>query len=377
MIYLDSAATTLQKPPEVLRAAAQALVTCANPGRSGHKPALKAAEIVYDCRVAAAEFFGMDAPERVVFTHNATHALNIAIKSTLHNGGHAVISGYEHNSVVRPLEAFRERGVSYTAAHSALFSPEDVCRQIRNSLRPDTVCVILNHVSNVFGFVLPVKKIDDLCHERGIPLILDASQSAGTQPLNVKDLRSTAFVCMPGHKGLYGPQGTGILLCCKADTHYSLIEGGTGSLSMELTQPTFLPDGLESGTLNVPGIAGLREGLRFVQRHREEIRQRETALVRKAAEGLGSLHGTEVFFDSACQGGVLSFRTEKTDTSDLCQKLADRGICARAGLHCAPLAHKSAGTLPDGTVRISFSAFNTERECERFLKTANDFLKSR
>ncbi|MBR5389971.1 MAG: aminotransferase class V-fold PLP-dependent enzyme, partial [Clostridia bacterium] len=225
-------------------------------------------------------------------------------------------------------------------------------------------------------FILPLDRIDGLCAERGLPLIVDASQSAGVLPLNAGAMRAAAFLCMPGHKALYGPQGTGILLCCQDKTLYSLIEGGTGSLSLETRQPDFLPDMLESGTLNVPGIAGLREGLRFVSREREAIRRREERLLHQAAEGLSLLPGIEVYVSRQCQSGVLSFRSRRCDPADLCQRLADRGVCLRGGLHCAPLAHRSGGTLPEGTARLSFSAFTTPAELERFLWILNELLKS-
>ena len=362
MIYLDSAATTLQKPPSVVRAMDRALLTCANPGRSGHGPALRAQETVFACRELAAQLFGLEAPERVIFTQNATHALNIAIRSVFHGGGHAVISGYEHNSVVRPLTALAEEGVTFTPAHSPLFDPDGAYQAVVEALRPDTRCVIVNHVSNVFGYILPIREIDGLCLRRGIPLILDVSQSAGVLDIDLRDLPGTHFLCMPGHKGLYGPQGTGLLLCAREEPVRSLTQGGTGSLSLDPRQPDFLPDGLESGTLNVPGIAGLAEGLRFVLRRREEIAQRERALLFLAAEGLKAQEGTQVFFDPGCQSGVLSFRKTGWDPGDLCAALGRAGICTRGGLHCAPLAHKSAGTLPEGTVRLSFSAFNTRGE---------------
>lgn len=376
MIYLDNAATTLQKPSAVAKAMEQALYTCANPGRSGHRPAMKAAETVYECRRAAAEFFGLDAPERVVFTLNATHALNLAIKSLLHEGGHAVISGYEHNSVVRPLEAMAERGVSYTAAVSPLFRPELVCPAIERAITPQTRCVIVTHVSNVFGFVLPLAEIDALCRKKGLPLVVDASQSAGLLPLDARALSAAVFLCMPGHKGLYGPQGTGLLLCCKDTKLYSLMEGGTGSLSLETHQPDFLPDALESGTLNVPGIAGLREGLRFAAKRREAILRRERALLAQTAELLSALPELELFIGDGCQSGVLSLRPRAGDPAALCEALAERGVCVRGGLHCSPLAHRSAGTLPEGTVRLSFSAFSTPDQAEDLARILKESLKT-
>lgn len=376
MIYLDAAATTLQKPTSVRRAMVQAMETCANPGRSGHKPAMRAAEIVYDCRQAAAAFFHLEQPERVIFTQNATQGLNIAIKTLLHGGGHAVISGYEHNSVVRPLEALAEQGGSYTVASAPLFERKAVVEAINAALTADTRCVILNHVSNVFGFRQPLEKVDALCRERNIPLVVDASQSAGLLSLNLSRLPGTAFVCMPGHKSLYGPQGTGILLCCKDVEPYSILQGGTGSFSLELQQPDLLPDRLESGTLNVPGIAGLREGIRFVSANQQEIREREECLVRRIAEGLGNISGCEVWYDPVGQNSVMSFRWKRVEPAALGQWLAERGICVRCGLHCAPLAHQSAGTLPEGTVRVSVSAFNTPAEGERFLQAVSAWTKA-
>lgn len=364
MIYLDAAATTLQKPPAVRHAMARAMVECANPGRSGHRPAMSAARVVYDCREAAAQFFSLEDPERVVFTMNATHGLNIAVQSLLHRGGHAVITGYEHNSVVRPLEHLAEKGVTYTVARWPLFDRTAACVAVAQALQPHTRCVIVNHVSNVFGSLAPLEEIDALCAQKGIPLIVDASQSAGVMPLDLSRLRAAAFVCMPGHKGLYGPQGTGILLCCKETELYSLIQGGTGSASLEKRQPRWLPDALESGTLNVPGIAGLREGLRFAAAHREALREREEAHCRQLAQQLCSISGVTCWHHDRLQSGVLSFRLEGADPETVGSRLAQMGICVRCGLHCAPLAHESAGTLPWGTVRVSFSAFNRAADAQ-------------
>ena len=239
MIYFDNAATTLQKPSAVYQAVQDAMRTCANPGRGGHKPSLEAAQVVFDCREAVAEFLGLDEPERVVFTQNATHALNIAIKNVLYAGGHAVVSGYEHNSVVRPLEALKDRGVTYTVATSPLFDQQAALQTVCDAVTEQTKCVIINHVSNVFGFILPVQQIDAFCKKKGIPLILDASQSAGILPIHIKDFQSVRFVCMPGHKSLYGPMGTGILLCCNECSPHTVMEGGTGSNSIETVQPDF------------------------------------------------------------------------------------------------------------------------------------------
>ena len=227
--------------------------------------------------------------------------------------------------------------------------------------------VICNHVSNVFGFILPVEGIAALCRERGIPFVLDASQSAGCLPVHMGEL-GAAFVAMPGHKGLYGPQGTGLLLC-GAETH-PLLVGGTGSASALQAMPDFLPDRLEAGTHNMPGIAGLLEGLRYVQTQgTERILTHERRLIRQAAAGLSRIPGVTVYGDGgAVQAGVLSFQIDGMDCEAVGEALGARGIAVRAGLHCAPLAHQSAGTLEAGTVRASVSAFNTPREVERFTQ---------
>lgn len=364
MIYLDSAATTLQKPASVSRAVGYAVNHLASPGRGGHAPAMRAADTAFACREAAAELFHVKEPDNVVFTMNATHALNIAIKSIVKPGDTVVISGYEHNAVTRPLAAIPDLDVKIAA--SDLFDPEDILRAFREMVTGDVSCVICNHVSNVFGYVLPVTEISALCARRGVPFILDASQSAGTLPVYMDQLQA-AFVAMPGHKGLYGPQGTGLLLCGHETT--PILEGGTGSLSAVQEMPDFLPDRLEAGTHNVTGIAGLLEGIRFVQsRTPEGILNHERLLTAQAAERLSAIPGVEVYAAPRlfCQAGVLSFRVRGMDCEEVGERLGEQGIAVRAGLHCAPLAHRSAGTFDTGTVRCSLSAFNTRREVEQF-----------
>lgn len=376
MIYFDSAATSFQKPGTVPAAMAEAMATMSSPGRGGYPAAVRAADTAFDCRCALAELYHLKNPENVAFTLNATHALNIAIKSALHQGGHAVVTGYEHNSVVRPLEAMAEQGVTYTVAASKLFDPQDMVEQIGRAIRPDTKCVIVNHVSNVFGFVAHLEQIDALCARRGLPLIVDASQSAGVLPLDCSRFQSVIFVCMPGHKGLYGPQGTGILLCCKDCPLYSLTQGGTGSNSLELTQPAFLPDVFESGTLNVPGIAGLEAGIRFLQREGlAAVGQRERELADRFAEQVQQVPGVCCYHCPSCQAGVVAI-TGPIPSEELAGRLGAEGICTRAGLHCSPLAHRSAGTLPDGAVRFSFSWFNTRQEAETAALTVKKVLKN-
>ena len=356
MIYLDSAATTLQKPPAVARAAAVAINRMASPGRGGYPAAMAAADTIFACRETAARLFHVPEPDQVVLTMNATHGLNLAIKTLVSPGDTVLISGYEHNAVTRPLAAIPN--VTVKVADAPLFQPEAMVERFREQMTPEVSCVICTHVSNVFGYVLPVERIAALCRERGVPLILDASQSAGALPVHLKEL-GAAFIAMPGHKGLYGPQGTGLLLC--AQPARPLMEGGTGSLSMLQEMPDFLPDRLEAGTHNVPGAAGLLEGLRFVERRGPaQILEHERHLAVQCVRALSRLEGVTVYAAPrlAHQAGVVSFRLEGMDCEEAGTRLARQGIAVRSGLHCAPLAHRTAGTLETGTVRASFSAFN-------------------
>ncbi len=375
MIYFDSAATTFQKPAEVAESVFRAMQELTSPGRGGYPSASKAEKIAFDCRVELQELFDAFSPEQVVFTMNATHALNIAIKSLVPPGGRVVISGYEHNAVTRPLAALQAKTI---VAEAALFSPEETVAAFERELHSDTCALICNHVSNVFGCAQPVNAIGALCKEHGIPFIIDASQSAGILPLSIEK-SGAAFIAMPGHKGLYGPQGTGALICREDVPVTPLIEGGTGSRSADVLMPEFLPDRLEAGTHNIPGIAGLLAGIRFVKmRGIERICREERVLAAVAAEGLRQIPGTNVFAEDGlfAQTGVLSFRHSRLSSEVFAERLAENGVAVRSGLHCAPLAHKTAGTLETGTVRLSFSAFNTMEEVFRFLNIADSLVSS-
>lgn len=374
MIYFDSAATTFQKPRAVADAMLAALATMSSPGRGGYPAAMAAADAAFDCRTELAELYHAESPEQVVFTMNATHGLNIAIKSLVPPGGRAVISGYEHNAVTRPLAAL---GAQVSVAAAPLFRPEAVTAAFDRLIVPGTDAVICSHVSNVFGFVQPVEAVAAICRQRGVPFIIDASQSAGMLTLDMAAL-GAAFIAMPGHKGLYGPQGTGVLLCGKDVPVRTLLEGGTGSLSMQQEMPDFLPDRLEAGTHNMPGIAGLLAGVRFVrQLGPENICREERLLAHQAAEGLRRVPRLTVHAlpDLAAQAGVLSIIPEQMDAEALGAALAERGIAVRAGLHCAPLAHRTAGTLNTGTVRLSFSHWNTREEVDRLLEAVGEIFQ--
>lgn len=371
MIYLDSAATTLLKPWDVSLASARAMRTAASVGRGGHAPARLASEIVFAARERAARLFGVAEPERVIFTMNATHALNIAIRSYDVAKRRVVVSGYEHNSVIRPLT---QAGAEIVRASGPLFDTKANLAAFAAALNPDTALAVVNHVSNVFGFVLPVADIAALCARRGIPLVIDASQSSGVCNIDLETLGAD-YIAMPGHKSLYGPQGTGLLLVGAGAPVRPLLTGGTGSQSRLAVMPEFLPDALEAGTHNVTGIAGLSEGLRFVAgRGAGAILEHERRLARAAAGMLSAVPGVICYasVDSACQTGVLSFVVSGVDCETVAERLAQKGIAVRAGLHCAPDAHISAGTGETGTVRASFCAFNTENDALALAEAVSD-----
>lgn len=370
MIYLDSAATTLEKPQAVPARTAWAMTHLASPGRGGYGAGMGAAELVYRTRERAAELFHVGAPERVALTSNATHGLNIAIHSLVPPGGTVVISGYEHNAVTRPLHAIP--GVRIRAAAGPLFDADGVYDAFQREIAPGMDAVICNHVSNVFGFIQPVERIAALCRERGVPLIVDASQSAGILPVDLEGW-GAAFVAMPGHKGLYGPQGTGLLLC--GGEAQPLLYGGTGSLSAQQEMPDFLPDRLEAGTQNVCGAAGLLAGMEFVARKgAERIHAYERGLACRMMDRLEGLSGVTVYRGEN-QSGLFSVVVDGMDCEDVAEALARRGIAVRAGLHCAPLAHQSAGTLDTGTVRFSFSAFNRADQIDRAAEALGGIVK--
>lgn len=364
MIYFDSAATTLQKPDTVPRAVEEAIRTMTTPGRGDYPAARKAAELMFRLRTTAAELFDVQEPDNVVLTGNATHGLNIAIKSLVHPGDHVVISGYEHNAVTRPLHAIGD--VHVTVVNGRLFDREQMLQGFMKAVTRDVKAVICTQVSNVFGYALPIDEIAALCRDRGVPLIVDASQAAGILPVKL-DEWGAAFVAMPGHKGLYGPQGTGLLLCGQTAKTSSLLEGGTGSLSRLQDMPEFLPDRLEAGTHNIHGAAGLLAGLEFVRETgMRNIAKHEAEIIRALGEGLRELGGCRVY--GGPDSSVLSIVPWCIEVEPLAELLASEGIAVRAGLHCAPLAHMTAGTAPGGTLRFSASWFNTMDEVEEILR---------
>ena len=361
MTYLDHGATSFPKPSQVVAAVGEAMATCANPGRGSHAAARAGAEALYRCREAAGELFRI-APEKVVLTMNCTHGLNMAIRTLVRPGDRVAISGFEHNAVTRPL---RGLGARVKVAGRRLFDWEDTLKAFTKALETRPKCAVFTHVSNVFGYILPVEEMARACRRRGIPFIIDAAQSAGAVDIDFEGLGAD-FIAMPGHKGLLGPMGTGLLLCGRLPRPFLM--GGTGSESESQTMPDFLPDRAEAGTANVPGFAGLEAGIRLVlEEGPGAIGARESTLAAYTAGELGKL-GYEVF-SGPHQLGTVSFRGKED-----CQTLCDRipGIALRAGLHCAPLAHKSAGTLETGTIRASFGWDSKQENAQRLLNEIKD-----
>ena len=367
MIYLDNGATSFPKPLQVRQAVVRAMQHCANPGRGGYPAAMAAASAVYDCRETAGELFHCS-PEQVVLTNNCTHGLNMAIGTLTEPGDTVAISGFEHNAVVRPLHAI---GAKMLISGRRLFDREDTLTQWEAALSKRPKAAVFTHVSNVFGYILPIEEMAKLCRKYHVPFIVDAAQSAGSLPLDFETLGAD-FVAMPGHKGLLGPHGTGLLLCRYLPK--SLMQGGTGGNSLSRSMPDGLPEGAEAGTLNVPGIAGLTAGMRCLKQIGiENLAKREHTQMKACAYGLKML-GIPTFTGED-QSGTLSF-IPKTDCEEAADLFAQKGIALRAGLHCAPLAHESAGTLETGTVRLSFGHNASRAQSQAFLAVAAELKRA-
>lgn len=374
MVYLDNAATTLIRPKSVIKAANKAMLNAAGYGRSGHKAALYAGEIVYKCRERVQKLFNLQSPEQAVFTLNATHALNQAIYSFAPKAKKIAITGYEHNSVVRPLYA---RNIDYYIIESKLFDEKSMLDGVQKALDNGCDLFIINHISNVFGQIAPIEQIDEMLYNANADMIIDASQSAGKRKIDLSKLKSAKALCTAGHKGLLGLTGTGILVVCTGEMLNPLMQGGTGSLSNDLNQPYMLPDRLESGTPNIVGIASLSEGINYILSldYKQNLKH-EQELLAKAVKELNQIPNIEVFSDSKNQAGVLSFRHKNISCEKIAEMLAENDICVRAGLHCAPLAHKSAGTLETGTVRVSFGFDTKIRDINELTLNLKKFLKN-
>ena len=364
MIYLDNAATTFPKPPEVSRAVAGVMEKIGgNPGRAGHAGALAGGRILEHGRELIAQYLHSSAPERVIFTLNCTDSLNIALRGVLHAGDEVLVSHGEHNAVMRPLMGYHDAGrikvVILPPDERGLLAPDTV----RAAIGPKTALCVLCHASNVTGVLQPAAAIARACHESGVPLLLDAAQTAGVEDIGAV---GADMIAMPGHKGLLGPMGTGVLYVGAGMLPRPLREGGTGSASESMRQPAMLPDRLESGTANLPGIAGLCQGVKFVLRHRAAIAEYEQALALRLRGGLRAIPRVTVYgAPDAPSVGVVSFNIAGMDNGYVADVVSGEKIAVRGGLHCAPAMHAYLGT--DGAVRASVGPYNTEREMDAFL----------
>lgn len=381
IIYLDNAATSFPKPPQVVEAIVHFLTKVgANAGRSGHRLSVEAGRIVYETREALAELFHITDPHRIVFGHNATEMINLVLKGFLRPGDHVVTSSMEHNSVMRPLRALEREGVEVSVvpcSQEGLIDPVDM----EKALRPNTRLIVLNHASNVTGTILPVREAGQIARQHGIFLLVDAAQTAGVYPID-PETDGIDFLAFTGHKGLFGPAGTGGLYIgprVPLEDLRPLKRGGTGSRSELEEQPDFLPDKYESGTQNLPGLAGLGAGVRFIlEKGVEEIRRHELELTALLLEGLSSIRRVKLYgpADLSLRVGIVSFNIEGMEPSDVALALDEEfGIMCRPGLHCAPSAHKTIGTFPRGTVRFSVGFFNTREEIERAIEAVEKLAR--
>ena len=381
MIYLDNAATSFPKPPGTVRAVYDFLVnTGANPGRSGHEMSISAARIVYETRDLINTFFNGPDPLRVVFTHNATYALNMALKGMLSPGCRVVTTSIEHNAVMRPLRSLEKKGVmvkTVLCRHDGTLEPAD----IEKALTQKTDMIVMSAASNVTGAVMPVREVGKIAHNRCIPFLVDAAQAGGAVEIDM-EFDYIDMLAFTGHKSLYGPPGTGGIIFGK-DIDVSkidpLIEGGTGSNSDTEYQPSVMPDRFESGTPNAAGIAGLKAGVEWViEKGRENILKREQHLASILIEGLSSIRGVTVYGPSDIneRTGVVSFTMDGIEVSDIGGILdTEYGIMTRVGLHCAPSAHKTTDTFPSGTVRMSIGAFTEEPEIDKAVAAVRAIAK--
>lgn len=369
MIYLDNGATSFPKPLSVRQNVDISLKKfSANPGRSGHSLSLRAAKEIFECRKRLKELFNVNSEEEIIFTENCTMALNTVIFGLLSEGDHVLISSMEHNSVTRPLESLKDKGVTYSTFDYS-YDDNVTVDNVRNLIKPETKLVICTHASNVFGFRFPIERICALCHAYGILFCVDSAQSAGVFDIDV-GTNQYDFVCMSGHKSLYGPMGTGVLILNNRNLK-PLLYGGTGTESVKKSQPEGLPEKFESGTQNMNGISGLKAGVDFVKnRGIKNIYNHEYKLAKRLFNGLANNRKVITYnksFDYGKVAPVVSFNIDGVYSEDIVAKLNKYGIMTRGGLHCSPLAHTTMNTIENGTVRVVPGAFNTINDINYLL----------
>ena len=379
MIYLDNAATTFPKPEAVYNAMMDCMKNyCANPGRAGHKLAMKAAREIYDTRENIAKLFNIDNPMNIVFTNNATDSLNLAIKGVVNKGDHIITTSMEHNSVIRPIKALEKVGVENTIVQcdeQGFLNIDD----LEKSIKPNTKLIVTTHASNVCGTLIDIKSISEIANKHNILYLIDASQTVGVYDIDLKDIKAD-MLAAPGHKGLLGPQGTGILYIREGLNIGILKEGGTGSRSEDLFQPDLLPDKYESGTHNTPGIVGLNEGVKFIFKEGiDKIKEHEEELCKYMLERLEEVPNIIIYGpkDANKRASVISINIGNMDSGEITFLLdSEYDIATRSGIHCAPLAHKTLGTLEQGAVRFSIGYFNTKEEIDKAVAALKEIAKN-
>ena len=365
-LYFDNAATSRPKPACVGDAMARALIACGNPGRGGHAYAMNAARVMWEAREAAASMFGLSNPENVIFTLNCTQSINMVLAGALYPGDHVVVSDVEHNAVMRPLTEWR---IPYTAVRTVAGDTAATVAAFEAAIRPTTRLIFCTHASNVTGEILPIAALGELAQRRGLALAVDGAQSGGILPLHM-ERDHVDFLCLPGHKGLYGPSGTGLLLSSQKLPLAPLFVGGTGSHSLQMTQPESWPERMESGTPNVVGVAGLGAALRWLSPRRESVAAHEFAQGKRLWERLSAVRGVRVH--TACPSPkttvpLVLFSVDGESSEQTAERLGQCGVAVRAGLHCAPTGHRKLGTLPDGGVRVAPGAFTAAEDVDRLV----------
>lgn len=372
MIYFDNAATTGTKPPEVINAVNRALREYSvNPGRGGYDLSVRCSEEIFQCRQRISDFFNAGAPERVIFTPNCTAAINYCIKGICRGGDHIVASSLEHNAVARPLYKLQRMGADVDFAEVIFGDPDATLRVFQKLIRPTTRLVVCTHASNVTGEIMPIEGIGAICEKYGVPFMVDAAQTAGVLPIDMQKCKID-YLCIAPHKGLYAPMGTGALIAL-GDIPDTLIEGGTGSMSISYEQPIDYPERFESGTVNVPGIMGISAGIDFVRsKGIDRIYRHETELMQYIYDGFKNIKGVVLYTERPTLGRfvpTLSFNIRGLDSATVAAMLAKDGIATRAGLHCAPMAHRRLGTVDIGTVRLCCSVFNNKLQADKLLSS--------
>lgn len=378
MIYLDNAATTFPKPRQVYEAVLDCMENYgANPGRAGHKLAMRAGREIYECRENIAKLLNVSNPMSIVFTHNATDSLNLAIKGVVKSGDHIITTSIEHNSVIRPIKALEKNGVENTIVKCDKYGHLDP-NDIKKAIKSNTKLIVTTHASNVCGTIVDIESVGNIAKENNILYLVDASQTLGVYDIDIQKI-NVDMIAAPGHKCLLGPQGTGMLYIRDGLEVNILKEGGTGSNSEDLFQPNMMPDRYESGTHNTPGIAGLNAGVKFIlETGIDKIRKHEEELCEYMLTKLTEVPNIKIYgpLDSKKRAAVISINIGDIDSGEITFILDDMyEIATRSGIHCSPLAHKTLGTLRQGTVRFSLGYFNTKDDIDKAVEALKEIEK--